>query len=198
MAVGRSVRAGDHPVCGRLARSACERRLRAEVLPIRRPCETPAASRSATSSPSPCITISERRARWSRACAPRCAYAGLRALCRICRREPMWRNNWRRRLDRLRAHNHGRYLYRIATVPTRTSDAFRRTRSTTPDYLFICVIGDDFGIGQRRYIAFILVVRDRRQHAAHDLAGTGFRHVGHDHDTARAGNGPDLADHEVL
>src|SRR5208337_1040232 len=57
---------------------------------------------------------------------------------------------------------------------------------------------DDFGVGQRRDVAFILVVRDRPEHAAHDLAGTGLRHVRHDHDTARAGNGPDLTDHGLL
>src|SRR5207342_2850387 len=64
--------------------------------------------------------------------------------------------------------------------------------------LHISNLIDDFGVGQRRYVAFILVVRDRREHAAHDLAGTGLRHVGHDHDTARAGNGPDLTDHGIL
>src|SRR5208337_2396466 len=64
--------------------------------------------------------------------------------------------------------------------------------------LHISNLIDDFGVGQRRDVAFILVVRDRREHAAHDLAGTGLRHVGHDQDTARAGNGSDLTDHGLL
>ena len=57
---------------------------------------------------------------------------------------------------------------------------------------------DDFRIGQRRDVSGILVVRDGRKHAAHDLAGAGLRHVGHDHDTARAGNRPNLTNHGAL
>src|SRR5271165_422345 len=64
--------------------------------------------------------------------------------------------------------------------------------------LYFSDLFDDVGIGQRRDIAGILVVRDGRQDTAHELARTRLRHVRHDHDAARASNGPDLPDHGVL
>jgi hypothetical protein len=79
--------------------------------------------------------------------------------------------------------------------PVFRMDAFLRTRFE--DFgleLQFSNLVDDFRIGQRRNVAGILVVRDRGKHPTHDLAGASLRHVGHDHHTARAGNGPDLTD----
>src|SRR5208337_3393640 len=60
------------------------------------------------------------------------------------------------------------------------SDAVRQTRSATPELPFhLPDLGDDFGIGQRRDIAGVFVVRDGREDTAHDLAGTRLRHVRH-------------------
>src|SRR6266566_9313197 len=85
---------------------------------------------------------------------------------------------------------------RSSSVPY---DAFLGTRFEDFELgLRLSNLIDDFGIGQRRDVAGIFVVRNRRKHAAHDFAGTGFRHVGHDHDTARARNGPNLTDHGIL
>src|SRR5271157_52451 len=79
------------------------------------------------------------------------------------------------------------------------SDAVRQTRSATPELPFhLPDLGDDFGIGQRRDIAGVFVVRDGREDTAHDLAGTRLRHVRHDHDMAGASNRSNLADHRVL
>src|SRR6516225_9233203 len=57
---------------------------------------------------------------------------------------------------------------------------------------------DDLGIGQRRDVAGILVVRNRSENAAHDLAGPGLWHIGDDYDTARTSDRPYLANHGVF
>src|SRR5262249_20839198 len=57
---------------------------------------------------------------------------------------------------------------------------------------------DDLGIGQGRDVTGVLVVRDRPEHAAHDLARAGLGHVGHDHDPARPGDRTNLAHHRLL
>src|SRR5271166_3642681 len=96
----------------------------------------------------------------------------------------------------------------MAAVPILTKSAivplccFRcfSSSETGADELDLCLpdFFDDVGIGQRRDIAGILVVRDGRQDAAHELARTRLRHVRHDHDVAGASNRPDLPDHGVL
>src|SRR6516164_3425498 len=44
---------------------------------------------------------------------------------------------------------------------------------------------DDLGIGQRRDIAGILIVRNRSENAAHDLPRTGLWHIGDNHERSR-------------
>src|SRR2546425_2791580 len=53
----------------------------------------------------------------------------------------------------------------------------------------------DFGIGERGHIARVLLVRDRRQHAAHDLARPRLRHVGDDDPLPRPRDRTDLGYH---
>src|SRR5438105_1970774 len=51
-----------------------------------------------------------------------------------------------------------------------------------------------FRIRERGHIARVLLVRDRRQYAAHDLARARLRHVGHDDHLARPRDGADFGD----
>src|SRR5206468_2785057 len=53
----------------------------------------------------------------------------------------------------------------------------------------------EFGIGERGHIARILLVRDRRQHAAHDLARARLGHVRNDDHLARPRDCTDLGYH---
>src|SRR6516164_1727142 len=85
---------------------------------------------------------------------------------------------------------------RASRVP---SDAFAGQAAKTRGLGFhLSNLIDDLGIGQRRDVAGILVVRNRSENAAHDLPGTGLWHIGDNHDMARTSDRPYLTDHGVF
>jgi hypothetical protein len=79
------------------------------------------------------------------------------------------------------------------------SDAFRGTsRKDRALGFHLSNLIDDLGIGQRRDVAGILVVRNRSENAAHDLPGTGLWHIGDNHGTAWTSDRPYLTNHRVF
>jgi len=67
-------------------------------------------------------------------------------------------------------------------------------RRPRPALYLLANLLDDIGIRQRRDVARVHVIGNRRQHASHDLAAARLRHVGHDVNRFRP---RDFADHRL-